>query len=130
MSPLKREVLAIWAVNAFGQVFLLGSRFNHSCIPNIHFAYNPNLGKETFHTVRYITAGEELTITYIDCMNRTKGQRQVGLDERGFVCDCLACENTKERAMKEEQRAKMLDLDQDLAISLRLRTPAAWSSTI
>ena len=100
-SPLReRDILAIWAANGFGHVFLLGSRFNHSCIPNIHFAYNPTLDKETFHAVRNIAAGEELTITYIDGMNRTRGQRKVELDERGFVCDCPACENTKDGQRK------------------------------
>jgi SET domain-containing protein len=65
-----RKFLAIWAAYAFGHVSLLGSRFNHSCIPNIHFAYDPYLGKETFHAVRNITAGEEVTIvtTWLDHM--------------------------------------------------------------
>jgi hypothetical protein len=130
MSPLERKILAIWAANAFGHVFLLGSRFNHSCIPNIHFAYNPDLGKETFHAVRNITAGEELTITYIDGINRTKGQRLAELDKREFVCDCPACENTEEGAMKETKRAEMFHLDQNLAIELRLHTPAAWSQAL
>lgn len=130
IPPTERDILAIWAANAFGHVYLLGSRFNHSCIPNIHFAHNPTLGKETFHAVRNIAAGEELTIPYIDGMNRTRGQRQVELDERGFVCDCPACENTKDGQRKEEGRAKMFDLDQDLAIQLRLRTPAAWSQAL
>jgi hypothetical protein len=127
MSPMERKILTIWAANTFGHVFLLGSRFNHSCIPNINFAYNPDLDKETFHAVRNITAGEELTITYIDGMNRTRKQRQVELDKRGFICDCPACENTKEGETREKKRAQMLDLDQALAIQMRLRTSAAWS---
>lgn len=130
MSLAERDILAIWAANAFGHVYLLGSRFNHSCIPNINFAYNPALNKETFHAVRNIAAGEELTITYIDGMNRTRGQRQAELNERGFVCDCPACENTKDGQRKEEKRAKMFDLDQNLAAQLRLRTPAAWSQAL
>jgi hypothetical protein len=130
MSLMEREILAIWAANAFGHVYLLGSRFNHSCIPNINFAYNPALHKETFHAVRDITAGEELTITYIDGMNRKKRQRQVELDKRGFVCDCQACENTKDGERKEEIRAEMFNLDQELAIQLRHRTPAAWSQAL
>jgi hypothetical protein len=130
MSPVERKVLAIWAANAFGHVFLLGSRINHSCIPNIHFAYNPDLDKETFHAVRYITAGEELTITYIDGTNRTRAQRRAELDERGFLCDCSACEDTIEGKKKEEKRANLLKLDQDLALTLRIRTPAAWSQAV
>lgn len=36
-SALDRQVLAIWETNTFGDVFHLGSRFNHSCVPNINF---------------------------------------------------------------------------------------------
>jgi antitoxin (DNA-binding transcriptional repressor) of toxin-antitoxin stability system len=66
MPELQRRVFSIFVANAFGDVFLLGFRINHSCIPNIHFAYNSNLEKETFHSVREISAGEELTVTYND----------------------------------------------------------------
>ncbi|KAL4779641.1 hypothetical protein BJX76DRAFT_361620 [Aspergillus varians] len=66
---MRQKVLGIYAANAFGSVFLLASRINHSCIPNIHFAYNPELKKETFHAVRDIASGEELTIMYIDAHN-------------------------------------------------------------
>jgi hypothetical protein len=112
-----RKVLAIAITNMFNQgVFLLGSRINHSCIPNVHFAFNQNLNKATFHAVREIDKGEELTLSYIDSANRTRAIRQSELAPRGFKCTCPACKNTRKSRKAEEQRAILLVLDQELAI--------------
>ncbi|KAF2868037.1 TPR domain protein [Massariosphaeria phaeospora] len=118
IPELHRKVLAISAANAFGNVFFLGSRINHSCIPNIHFAYNPMLEKETFHAIRDIAAQEELTITYIIGGNHTRSQRQAKLDEWGFLCTCPVCEDTEQGRKKEKKRAQMLELDQKLALNI------------
>lgn len=115
IPELHRSVLAIYAANAFGNVFLLGSRINHSCIPNIHFANNSVLQKETFHAIRDILAGEELTITYIGGTNRTRSQRQAELDKWGFRCTCPACDNTPQGRERERKRAELFALDQQLA---------------
>lgn len=120
IPELLRRVLTIYAANAFGNVFLLGSRINHSCIPNIHFANNPVLEKETFHAIRDIMAGEELTITYIGGTNRTRSQRQAELDKWGFRCTCLACNNTLQGREREQKRAELFALDQQLAMSMRI----------
>ncbi|KAF1830615.1 hypothetical protein BDW02DRAFT_93547, partial [Decorospora gaudefroyi] len=47
LPKLDRKVLAICVTNRFGKggVFLLGSRINHSCVPNIHGSYNDALEK-------------------------------------------------------------------------------------
>ena len=127
---LHRKVLAIYAANAFGSVFLLGSRINHSCIPNIHFAYNPVLEKETFHAIHDITAGEELTIMYIRGVNRTRSQRQTELEKWGFLCTCLACDDTLKGREREDKRAKLFDLDQELALNLRLGTEQSWRKAL
>lgn len=118
IPELHRRVLAIYAANAFGNVFLLGSRINHSCIPNIHFANNSVLEKETFHAVRDIVAGEELTITYIGGTNRTRSQRQAALDKWGFQCTCPACDNTLQGRKREQKRDELLALDQQLAMDM------------
>jgi hypothetical protein len=78
ISQLHHKVLEVYAVNAFGDVYLLYSRINHSCILNIHFAYNPGLKKETFHAIRDIAAGEELTIMYIKGTNYPYSQSAPG----------------------------------------------------
>jgi hypothetical protein len=117
---IHRKVLGIWAANSFGDVFLLGSRINHSCIPNVNFAYNSTLGKQTFHAVREIAAGEELTIMYIQGTNRLRNQRQAELRKWGFTCGCPACEDMSNG---EKRRAELLDLDQQLAKYPKSHTP-------
>ncbi|KAL3468833.1 hypothetical protein BJX99DRAFT_242626, partial [Aspergillus californicus] len=97
-----------------------------SCIPNIHFAYNPELRKETFHAIRDIAAGEELTIMYINGTNRTRSQRQAELNRWGFQCTCLACEDTLQGKEREKKRAQLFDLDQKLALGMIMSTQASY----
>ncbi|KAJ5503599.1 hypothetical protein N7463_006473 [Penicillium fimorum] len=115
LPEVHRKVLAIYAANAFGYVFFLGSRINHSCIPNVNFAYNPILREEVFHVIRDIVAGEELTVMYIDGTNLTQGQRQNELSRYGFQCTCPACEDTVQGRQRERKRAELAILDQELA---------------
>lgn len=115
IPKLHRRVLGIWVANCFDDVFLLGSRINHSCTPNVHFAYNSALEKETFHAIRDIRAGEEVTIMYINGTNRTRGQRQDELKKWGFQCNCPTCEDTPQGRKKEEKRVELFKLDQELA---------------
>ncbi|KAF2825868.1 SET domain-containing protein, partial [Ophiobolus disseminans] len=108
ISALHRKVLSIWDANTFGDVFPLGSRLNHSCIPNINFAYNPSLEKETFHAVRDIAGGDELTVMYINGVSHTYSQRQAELTKWGFTCTCPGCDTTAaDHEEKEEKRAKL-----------------------
>lgn len=130
IQDVHRRVLAIYAANAFGGVFLLGSRINHSCLPNINFAYNSMLEKETFHAIRDIRAGEELTIMYIDGTNRTRSQRLAKLDQWGFRCTCPACEDTLRGEKREEKRAQLFALDQELAMIAFLDTKKLWKMAL
>ncbi|KAJ4358771.1 uncharacterized protein N0V89_003355 [Didymosphaeria variabile] len=120
LSALHRKVFAIYAANAIGRIiYLHGSLFNHSCIPNVHFAYNSTLGMETFHAVRDILEGEELTVSYINGIILTRSQRQEALERWGFLCACPACADTEEARKADVKRAQMFDLDQQLAIYFR-----------
>jgi len=47
---------------AYSGVFRLGSRFNHSCQPNVHQHWNGSYME--FRAVRYIATNEELCISY------------------------------------------------------------------
>ncbi|KAF7131479.1 hypothetical protein CNMCM5793_004704 [Aspergillus hiratsukae] len=125
LTELHRTVLSIYVANTFGAVFLLGSRINHSCVPNLDFSYNSALGKETFHAIRDISAGEELTISYINGSNRTRSQRRTELDKWGFQCTCEACEDTVRGREREEKRVQLFDLDQMLALDIRIGTKAS-----
>ena len=63
---------------------------NHSCISNAHNNWNPASKCETIHTVRHITAGEEITISYDK--GGPSASRRTGLrDAFGFDCDCSLC---------------------------------------
>lgn len=42
-------------------IFDVTSRFNHSCVPNAHFAWNEKLGIETVYAIKDIGAGEVST---------------------------------------------------------------------
>ena len=69
-------------------LFLLQSRFNHSCIPNSKI---PSTGGEinARFATRDIVAGEEITSCYnTDFDGRTRHERHQALR---FSCDCKAC---------------------------------------
>jgi SET domain len=69
-------------------LFLVQSRFNHSCIPNSKI---PSIDGETVTSfaTRDIIAGEEITICYnSDFELRTRHERHQALR---FICDCKAC---------------------------------------
>ncbi len=69
-------------------LFLLHSRFNHSCIPN---SKSPITSDEiiTSFATRDIIAGEEITFCYnTDFEGRNRYERHQALR---FVCDCKAC---------------------------------------
>ncbi|KAJ5998544.1 hypothetical protein N7451_006354 [Penicillium sp. IBT 35674x] len=118
IPELHRTVLSTFKANAFGgMIFLTGSRINHSCIPNLNFAYNNVIEKGTFHAVRDIAAGEELTVMYIDGVNRPRARRQSELLQWGFLCSCPACEDTPEGDLKEKRRLELFLIDQVLAIN-------------
>lgn len=116
IQGFQRRILSIYAANVFpGGISLLGFRFDHSCIPNIHFQQNPALEKNTFHTIRDIAAGEELTITYTETCNLNKSQRKERLSEWDFVCTCPACANTFEALNGDKKRLGMNDLHNKIA---------------
>ncbi|KFZ16898.1 hypothetical protein V501_02019 [Pseudogymnoascus sp. VKM F-4519 (FW-2642)] len=113
LGDLDRQVFAIYVANCWGRdVFRIASRFNHSCIPNIHNAYNSTIQKETFHNIRDIEAGEELTISYVLGIC-SRSERQVRLSKWGFECTCPVCEDTPEGRNIEKQFVQLAALFQE-----------------
>eukprot|EP00928_Gymnodinium_smaydae_P085053 TRINITY_DN6835_c0_g1_i1.p1 TRINITY_DN6835_c0_g1~~TRINITY_DN6835_c0_g1_i1.p1 ORF type:complete len:423 (+),score=97.61 TRINITY_DN6835_c0_g1_i1:96-1364(+) len=92
---------AIWETNAIAasdadgeerySVFRLGSRFNHSCKPNVSTQWIESLGLRVFHAARDIDIGEELCIWYIDFWRERDVRRQELAEKFGFQCCCTAC---------------------------------------
>ena len=88
-------------------IFLLGSRFNSSCQPNVNNYWDGRLRKITFWATSDIAAGEELCICYINEL-AVREERQDRLQSAfGFVCRCVACsrEGAELRASDERRVA-------------------------
>ena len=69
-------------------LFLLHSRFNHSCIPNSKVPISKDETVSSFAT-RDILPGEEITFGYnsdFECRNRYERHQALR-----FICDCKAC---------------------------------------
>jgi hypothetical protein len=78
----------------FAALFLLGSRINHWYTANVNSAYNSVLENETFHAMRDIVAGEELTIMYINGTNRIEVGVRPRWTDGDFATLAPACEDT------------------------------------
>ncbi|KAE9975224.1 hypothetical protein BLS_002720 [Venturia inaequalis] len=108
------KVLGIYSANAWaGGVVNLGSRFNHSCVPNVHLSHDPRTSIYDFRLVRDVKAGEELTASYISLF-LTRKERQDNLLRWGFECACPACEHTIDGKKIEEKRIKLRNLYQEM----------------
>ncbi|KAI1865136.1 hypothetical protein JX265_008183 [Neoarthrinium moseri] len=50
----------------FFTVFPEVSRMNHDCRPNAHYFWDPNTFTQNVYAIKPVTAGEEITISYVD----------------------------------------------------------------
>jgi hypothetical protein len=107
INPLVFVVIATFINNHLGNhVFLQGSRINHSCVPNLEWAWNVNINQGTFHAIKSIKVGEELTISYIRGANWTKEKRALALQKWDFACSCPSCDNSTDAKIDEKWRAE------------------------
>ncbi|KAI1344669.1 hypothetical protein F5Y15DRAFT_406 [Xylariaceae sp. FL0016] len=77
------------------------NRFNHACRPNIHYRLN-NITHTTV-AIRDISAGEELSISYIDLL-LTHQERQMRLQSWGFNCSCAHCHASPSEIIASDTR--------------------------
>ena len=100
-------------------IFFQASRFNHSCVPNAYFTWNPMLnngqGLLTIYAIHDIDPDNEILVNYhIDDCYELKDARQAKLfDKYRFVCDCAACKRQPGHefgAMSDERRERMQTL--------------------
>lgn len=97
----------------YGQgIFPLHSRINHSCSPNVVSSYNPSINRLTVHTTRDIKAGDEALVDYGNGTFRKKSNRQAVIKSLGFVCQCRACTNPREKKLRDY----MVDLKMELVL--------------
>lgn len=88
-------------------IFLHVSRLNHSCVPNVHWAYNVETAQMTCHANREIQAGEELTIDYVSSARSTSATRRENLMVYGFECTCPACKDPIDSDRRREELAEL-----------------------
>jgi len=75
--------------NCEASLFIDSIYFNHSCSPNV-FYYIIN-GKNYFYTLRDVSKGEELYITYINPFKERSERKKELLKGYGFDCNCELC---------------------------------------
>lgn len=111
-------------------VFLTASRINHSCLPSVIAASNPEDDTMTFHALRDIDAGEELTISYISAAMKFRS-REDAIRKYGFDCACPACKQVRATPQGEadvDPRELIEDLEGQLEEHTKLREHEAMDS--
>lgn len=88
-----------------GGLFILGSRFNSSCRPNVNNHWDSDLQQIVFRSVRDIEKGEELCISYGNYLARRDLRREELKRNFGFDCMCEVC-SLEGAELEESERRK------------------------
>ena len=97
-------------------LFLLGSRFNSSCTPNVSKCWDPVLHTMLFRTLRDVEEGEELCFNYCEILGTRQQRREEIAQERHFECRCDVCELADEESRaSDDRRSTIARLFEDVA---------------
>lgn len=110
-----------WQTSDRTSILPLGARFNHSCIPNASFAWNPRLSCITVYAIVDILAKSQIYLCY-EKPYQTRSERRTKLSAYGFVCSCPACDSDFEAS--EIRRARMIVLDGRIRVGRRQKWKA------
>lgn len=103
-----------------GGIYPIISRINHSCLPNAYNSWNSASGYENIYAVRFIAAGEDITIPY-DHGGPSDERRRHLKDAFGFDCDCSICSRQPaELKQSDERRRQIQHLDAEIGNAPRL----------
>ncbi|KAF9532840.1 hypothetical protein CPB83DRAFT_846461 [Crepidotus variabilis] len=72
----------------------IGSRINHSCMPNVGVEFDARSFSVRFKAIRNIEAGEQLFCSYVN-VAKDFARRQTVLYPYGITCHCRACLEAK-----------------------------------
>ncbi|KAF8963506.1 hypothetical protein BDZ97DRAFT_1661641 [Flammula alnicola] len=97
--------------SAIGKV---GSRINHSCMPNIRQSFKLNSFSLQFTATKDIKAGEQVFYSYASVFQGVAARRRE-LAPYGVICECPACVNATPETDKfrEEMRLRINKYDRD-----------------
>ncbi|KAF8886420.1 hypothetical protein CPB84DRAFT_1787544 [Gymnopilus junonius] len=77
-------------VNSYGAILKLGSRINHSCLPNVTYNFLVPSFSFQFFAQLDIKAGEQLFFSYCE-IEQSKAERDAELAPYGIICSCPVC---------------------------------------
>lgn len=117
---VRTNALPCGSESPIGGIYPTISRFNHSCLPNAHNSWESASGFENIHAVRFIRAGEEITIPYNHGGPSDERRRHLK-DAFGFDCDCSICSRqANELQQSDERRRQIQRLDAAIGNGLRV----------
>ena len=85
-------------------IFLLASRFNSSCTPNVSKSWDELRRVMVFRTLRDVAEGEELCFNYCGVLSTQEERKREMLEDFGFECLCSACRLEGEEALESDKR--------------------------
>ncbi|CAF1347621.1 unnamed protein product [Adineta ricciae] len=99
------------------------SLFNHSCCPSATISKISGTTKQKVETVRDVTEGDEICISYLSDGYLPRDERQRILSARGFTCRCERCspESTFDRDVPLTADISLLPLSNEKIAPLRRR---------
>jgi hypothetical protein len=90
-------------------LFLQGSRFNSSCVPNASNYWSEKRQTIVFRALKSIAEGEELCISY-EIGWKPRANRRLELQEKfGFECHCAACSLSGDELLASDNRRMTLN---------------------
>ncbi|EGN92671.1 hypothetical protein SERLA73DRAFT_116951 [Serpula lacrymans var. lacrymans S7.3] len=98
-------------------VFLCGSRFNSSCVPNVNNRWDENKQAVEFRALKDIVSGEELCISYGSLLETGEMRRKELAAKFKFHCRCETCSLVGEKlAESEARRARLKGLYHEITL--------------
>lgn len=91
-----------------GGLFLQGSRFNSSCVPNVNNYWREKKHVITFRAMRSIEKGEELCISYQSEFEPRAIRRSRLQNTFRFLCQCAACTLQGDELLASDHRRMKL----------------------
>ncbi|KAJ5757741.1 uncharacterized protein N7511_006435 [Penicillium nucicola] len=116
---MRTNGIALGPKSPHAAIFLLCSRFNHSCSTNAVYYWNANMSRETIHAVKEIQEGEEITVSYLSTedwiMSREERRRMISMQHR-FSCYCVACIASPEAvAASDRRRRRIMEMQESIS---------------
>ncbi|WEW61399.1 hypothetical protein PRK78_006889 [Emydomyces testavorans] len=90
-GTVKTNALPCGPGSELGGIYPTICLINHNCLPNAHHSWNSDTNRETIHAIRPISAGEEITISYVGGDMLSSSRRAFLQSGFGFDCDCRLC---------------------------------------